>query len=274
MISAFLKSEFGLLRKRSFGTRTKIFQKQLSGGFCMQQNIFVIFLVVIVLSFIGGCHQVNYSNALPATENESVTNNSISMANNNKNGTLRSKLYEQKGENLNVEVWYPQIVNSEIIATEKINELIKEAAIDNYSEQWNLEGLTLEQKYLIEKHDEELLSIVFYRYSYVAGTAHPTDTCHAVTINLRTAEEFVLSDFIKSYGYLEDKIAEGKYEVLYGGLKTFTADEILHFYRTSIENVPIEQNLHKFYIAKDGGVCIIFDLPKAGGNYSILWVYN
>ena len=236
------------------------------------RNIIVVFVASIMLIFIGGCNQVNNSNTVSYTDIESKTNKHIDMANNNKNGALKSELYEQKGENLNVKIWYPQIVNNEIIATEKINELIKKAAIGDYSEQWNLEGLTLDQKYQIEKYDDELLSIVFYRYSYVAGTAHPLETCHAVTLNLITTEEFALSDFAKTYEYLEDKVAEGKYEVLYGGLKTFTIEEILHFVHINIENVPMEQNLSKFYIAKNGGVCIIFDLPKAGGNYSVLWV--
>jgi len=60
--------------------------------------------------------------------------------------------------------------------------------------------------------------------------------------------------------------------VLYGGLKLLSSDEVLSIVQTNFENVPIEQNTQKFYISETGKVCIIIDLPNAGGDYSVLCI--
>jgi len=62
-------------------------------------------------------------------------------------------------DDLDVKIRYPQIENDENMMTEKINELIKEVAINRYYELWNLKGLTLDQSYSVENQRCELLSM-------------------------------------------------------------------------------------------------------------------
>ena len=115
-----------------------------------------------------------------------------------------------------------------------------------------------------------MISIVFYQYANVAGAAHPNNSCHAVTIDLKTAEALALSDFIGSQADLEKSVADGKYEVIYGGLKTFTTEGILGVIRTSLERVTVDRNTQNFYISDGGKICIIIDLPHGGGGYSVV----
>ena len=188
--------------------------------------------------------------------------------------TLISELYEQVNDGLNVKISYPQIVNNENINTTDINNLIREAAINEYFEKWNVDNLTFEQLYNVENQGDNLLSIVFDVYAYVAETAHPTNTCYAVTINTNTAEKYNLSDFIESYEYLEDKISNGEYEVLGGELKIYNSDELVNFVQSRFKNIPLESNIQNFYIDSDGNICIIIYLPHAAGDYSILRIYH
>lgn len=224
----------------------------------MLKNNFIISIILIILILIGGYIATYFYNSVNSENNENIN--------------IESELFEQVEDDLDVKIRYPQIKKDESILTEKINEIIKEAAINKYYEQWKLEGLTLDQSYDVKKQGNELLSIVFSGYVYVAETAHPTDTCHAVTVNLDTAEKLALSDFIESYEYLEDRIADNKYDVLYGSLKSLSSDEILSIIRTNFENVPIDQNKKGFYISEDEKIYIIIDMPHAGGDYSILCI--
>ena len=248
----------------------------------MFRNSLVIYTIFIILGLIAGCTANNLNNYVSfsdtVSENGEINSEGDDTArranprNNNNSHSLKSELFEEMKDDLDVKIRYPQIENDENMMTEKINELIKEVAINRYYELWNLKGLTLDQSYSVENQRCELLSIVFSGYVYVAGTAHPTDTYHAITINLETADKYALSDFIESYEHLEIKITNNEYEVLYGGLKLLSSDEILSIVQTNFENVPIEQNTQKFYISETGKVCIIIDLPKSGGDYSVLCI--
>jgi len=248
----------------------------------MFKNSLVIFTIFIILGLIVGCRANNLNNYIPLSDTVSESgkinsegDNTASRANpknNNNSYALKNELFEETKVDLDVKIRYPQIENDENMMTGKINELIKEVAINRYYEQWNLEGLTLDQSYSVENQGSELLSIVFSGYVYVAETSHPTDTYHAITINLETAEKYALSDFIESYEYLENKITNNEYEVLYGGLKLLSSDETLSIVKTNFENVPIDQNKQKFYISEGEKVCIIIDLPNAGGDYSVLCI--
>ena len=248
----------------------------------MFRNSLVIYTIFIILGLIAGCTANNLNNYVSfsdtVSENGEInsegddTSSRANPRNNNNSHSLKSELFEEMKDDLDVKIRYPQIENDENMMTEKINELIKEVAINRYYEQWNLKGLTLDQSYSVENQRCELLSIVFSGYVYVAGTAHPTDTYHAITINLETADKYALSDFIESYEHLEIKITNNEYEVLYGGLKLLSSDEVLSIVQTNFENVPIEQNTQKFYISETGKVCIIIDLPNAGGDYSVLCI--
>lgn len=202
------------------------------------------------------CYEVNPNETKNSTYNEYM---------------LESELYEQVNDSLNVKISYPQIINNKNLLVEKCNRLLKQAALNKYYEKWLLDGLNLEQSYSIEKQDSELLSIVFHGYAYVSETAHLADTYHAVTIDIETVEQLALSDFVL-YEDLEKMIADGKYEVLYGGMKMLTTEEILSLVRINFENTSIENNIHKFYITDEGKICIIIDLPKTGGDYSILCI--
>ncbi len=87
-----------------------------------------------------------------------------------------------------------------------------------------------------------------------------------------TGEKLALSDFIESYEDLESYITNNEYEVIYGGLKAHSSDEILSIIRNNFENVSIDKNNQKFYISEDEKVCIIIDMPHAEGDYSIICI--
>lgn len=217
----------------------------------MRRYTFVL-IIIITLCFAVGCH----TNSL---------NKDISKSDFNDNYVLEEELFENQSTDMNVKISYPQIKDSDSSLIKQINYIIKDNAIDQYYNKYNLKGLTLDQSYEIEMFSDEVLSVVFYGYSYVAGTPHPNNSCHAVTINLKTAEILFLSDFIKSYKDLEDKILDGNYEVLYGGLKTINTDEII-----KLINGKLEQG--DFYISKSENICILIDLPHGGGGYSIIQI--
>lgn len=215
-------------------------------------------MLVVFLFFIKGC-QINNSNK------------NISKSDFKNTDILQDESFEKQIDDMNIKIRYPQIKNSENPEVIKINKMIKEAAINKYYENCNLEGLTLDQSYKVEMHSKELLSIVFYQYAYVAGTAHPKDSCFAVTIDLNTAKKLALSDYIESYEFLENKILSGNCEILCGGLLIRSFDEIVEYIRGGFEDIPINKNTDYFYISKDdGSLCTIIDLPQAGGGYSII----
>jgi len=252
----------------------------------MKKNIFII-STLLVSNLVGECKQDSFNTFAPfsdsiinssiaSSKSDNTKQDNINPENNNSKIEFMDEMFEQIEDDLNVKIMYPQIPENENIIIKKSNELIKEAAINKYYEYWNTEGLTLDQTYNVEKNRNDFLSIVFLGYVYVARTAYPTNTCHAVTISLKTGEKCVLSDFIESFQYLKDKITEGKYEILNGGLKMFASDSdvILSHIWSEIVKVPIEQNINKFYITDEGEICIIIDLPHGGGDYSILCITN
>ena len=251
----------------------------------MKKNIFII-CIILVLNLTVGCKQGNLNNFIPVSDNmiegtiassksDNTKLDSVNPKNNSK-VELKDKIFEQIKDDLNIKIRYPQISENGNIMIKKINKLIKEAAINKYYEHWNTEGLTVDQTYNVEKNENDFLSIVFITYAYVAKTAHPNFICHAVTVNLKTGEQCKLSDFVESFEYLEDKITDGKYEILTGGLKMFASDSdaILGYVRSDIKRVPMEQNTKKFYITDEGEICIIIDMLHAAGDYSIVCITN
>lgn len=253
----------------------------------MLKNVLVLCILLYLILF-QGCSSVGLQNPSIATPNKedtsakyssSVSNKIVSEKDNdtsselslNETVVLESTLYEKIEESLEVKIKYPQIKSNRDVLIEKINDIIKEAAINKYYEQWDIKGLILDQSYSVEKQDSGLLSIVFSGYAYVAGTAHSTDICHAVTIDLKSAKILTLSDFIESYEYLENKINEKEYEVLSGGLKMLSSEEILNIININF-NKKMKYNKNKYYIDKNGKICIIFDLPHLGGDYSVICI--
>ncbi len=224
----------------------------------IKRNI-TLLVMFIILILIGGCTAIHSDNN---------TN-----SDNNKNINIENELFEQVEDNLDVKIEYPQIKEDENDITEKINEIIKEAAINEYYDKWNLEGLTIDQSYEIKNQENRLLSIVFNGYVNVEGTAHPTDTYHAVTINLDTGEKLALSDFIESYKDLENSITDNEYEVIYGGLKVYSSDEILSIIRNNFENISIDDNNQAFYVSEGNKICIIVEMSHAEGDYSIVYIH-
>lgn len=90
---------------------------------------------------------------------------------------------------MDIKISYPQIKNINTSEVKQINYIIKANAIDKHYNKHNLKGLTLDQSYEIEMFNDEVLNMVFYKYSYVEGTPHPNNNCHAITINLKTSEK-------------------------------------------------------------------------------------
>ena len=215
----------------------------------MKKYAFIL-LTIIALSFVMGCH-ANKSN--------------INISKNDFNDTyiLEEELFEDQSNDMSIKITYPQIKNSDNPAAKQINYIIKDNAIDRCYDKYSLKGLTLDQSYEVELYNNEMLSIVFYQYSYVEGTPHPNSSCHAITINLKTAERLFLSDFIKSHEDVENGIVDGNYEILYGGFKAMNKDEII-----KIVNEKLKQD--NFYISKSRNICILIDLPHSGGGYSVI----
>ena len=215
----------------------------------MKKYAFIL-LTIIALSFVMGCH-ANKSN--------------INISKNDFNDTyiLEEELFEDQSNDMSIKITYPQIKNSDNPAAKQINYIIKDNAIDRCYDKYSLKGLTLDQSYEVELYNNEMLSIVFYQYSYVEGTPHPNSSCHAITINLKTAERLFLSDFIKSREDLENSIVNGNYEILYGGLKAMNKDEV-------IKTIDEKLDQDSFYISKSGDICILIDLPNSGGGYSVI----
>ena len=215
----------------------------------MRKYAFIL-LTIITLCFAVGCNSNN--------SNKDIYKNDFKNT-----YVLEEELFENQSTDMNIKISYPQIKNSNTPVVKQINYIIKDNAIGQYYNKHNLKGLTLDQSYEVEMFNDEVLSIVFYKYSYVAGTPHPNINCHAVTINLKTAERLFLSDFIKSYKDLENIILDGNYEILYGGLKAMNTDEIIKCVNSKLEQ-------EHFYISKSEDICILIDLPHGGGGYSII----
>jgi hypothetical protein len=229
---------------------------------------FVLILFVVYVIGFRGIHMLGNKlidgSVMSLEENETFN---FDMINN--------VMYERIEEGVNIVIEYPQFsnVNNSIIV--EINSIIQEAALSDFYERWILEGLiveglTLEQSYTIEMFNDSILSIIFNQYSYVAQNASPSHLIYAVTIDLKSGLRNTLFDFIETYECLESLILSCEYEVTYGELMIFEPNHLWAFVQSYFSHAPSQNNIQNFYISEDGSLCIIFEVSRAGGGYSVV----
>ncbi|WP_143320582.1 DUF4163 domain-containing protein [Clostridium sp. HBUAS56010] len=71
-------------------------------------------------------------------------------------------VYENQEDNTNVKIYYPQIDGLEDINIQtKINKRLKDGALNDYANYWNMDGLMLEINYDISYMSESYISVRF-----------------------------------------------------------------------------------------------------------------
>ena len=93
---------------------------------------------------------------------------------------------------------YPSIVGLKDKNREKVvNEIIKNAAINDYFNHGNTKGTKWLIQYRVSLLTENYLSVVFEGYSDKKGAAHPTRRLYGATVNLHTGEKMLIYDLFQ-----------------------------------------------------------------------------
>lgn len=154
-----------------------------------------------------------------------------------------------------------------------INKVLKETALNDYKNYWINEGLLLDRTYKIIYADDYLFSVVFESEPAVKGANHPKTECFAITINLETSEPCSLVDFISSYTILEQKISDGKYELIHNAITPDTDSDDMKLFNERLyeyTSIPIENHINDFYVNDDGTICIIIETIQAYAGFFII----
>jgi len=139
-------------------------------------------------------------------------------------GRLRivSEEVHLKSERLHYEinVRYPQIVGSNAVYINNLNQRMRRFAVDHY--QWALNPSKAELRrfktapeqtnlvdinYQIELATDSNLSIFFFTQDYVIGAAHSTIRSHVINYDLKAHRELKLDDLFEPHSYYLDFIA-------------------------------------------------------------------
>lgn len=172
-----------------------------------------------------------------------------------------TEIYEDKDKmsGRDIIIRYPYLANE----TSKINDLIRTFAIEEWKTSGaSTDGLSLDIDYDIVTYSDDMFSVVFKGYLNVVGAAHPMHLCYALVLDLQNERIMVLNDFIDEAEVL-DAIKQGKYEIIYGSLKTYSKEEMYEQYSDGFS--------HVYFYIEDGDVYIVEpDLPYVLGNYSII----
>lgn len=206
-----------------------------------------IFFIVIMIMLLCGC------------SNKSINSSGDNFSEN------------KKIETENISYTYPQFKDTSLV-----NKIIEDYAngrcTDNSIDL--SDGTHLEGKYTIKYKDDNLISIVFEEDYYNKKWAHPLTVCKGIVIDLKDNKLKKIID----YGFDKSKIIKfidnGKYEVIYGGLKEFTEDEIKEHIQNNIENGSIDLTGDCFWVQDNSIYLICNTLQHALGDYAVIKFLN
>lgn len=165
-----------------------------------------------------------------------------------------------------ISISYPKLNDKNDNLNESVNTQIREVALKQYNLYNVHENFIINQIYDVSFVNDEIVSVVFSGDVYATDYSHPNNFCHAITLNLSSGRKYNMFDFISSDNIMK-AILENKFEILFGGLKLYSSEQLYDFVEDTIENNEIAEN---FYITDDKYVCIIFELPYGAGDYSLV----
>lgn len=254
-------------------------------------NKIVLSIVISISTLLSGCGTIQQAHQSTPT----TTTNSSAVATQNPTTSTTTSLTEKTKKQQysittatfsqdNIKIQYPEIKGLGDNSKEKnINDLIKndvlnsqvEAPTKYYQDDNNTKvKLTLDLKYQVTMHTNELLSVIYMGYSNIEGSAHPTKDFYAITIDIKNGTKLKLSYFTAMDTNLAQKIKQSKAvtndEVKDGMDKNvlITAiqskdDKIL------IQGLEEEWAYNTFYITPDFLV-ISVDVAHAIGDYALV----
>lgn len=184
----------------------------------------------------------------------------------------------------NIKILYPQIKGLGDNSKENtINDLIKndvlnsqvEAPIKYYQDATHTTvKLTLDLEYQVTLNTTELLSVIYTGYSNIEGSAFPTKSIYAITIDLKNATKLELSDFTTMDTNLAQKIKQS-IAVTNDAVKNGMDKNVLITAIQSMDDQTLIQGLKEqwayntFYVTPNSLVVSV-DVAHAIGDYALV----
>ena len=188
--------------------------------------------------------------------------------------SVTAKRYEYDFKNAedktNVKIYYPQIDGMEDINIQtQINALLKEEGLNDYSNRWNIENLTLEVDYSIVYISEKYMSVKFYGTG--DADSYPTNLGYAINIDLSTGDRISLEEIVDIDGFLKIlSSGKGYFEIENDFiLEEYTYQELAKQYQNDDTDELAVPRYKTFHFTADRlGIYIYF--PHALGDYRII----
>lgn len=174
-------------------------------------------------------------------------------------------------ETENISYTYPQFKNAPL-ANKIIEDYANGRCTDNSIDL--SDGTHLEGKYTIKYKDNNLISIVFEEKYYNEKWAHSNTVCKGIVIDVNNNKLKKLIDYRFDKSKIIDFIDNGKYEIIYGGLKEFTKEDIKKHIQDNIENGSIDLTGDCFWVEDNSIYLICNTLQHALGDYAIIKFLN
>jgi len=180
--------------------------------------------------------------------------------------------YKKAENKTNVKIYYPQIDGMvDLDIQTQINTLLKEEGLNDYSNRWNIENLTLEVDYSIVYINEKYMSVKFYGTG--DADSYPTNLGYAINIDLSTGDRISLEEIVDIDGFLKIlSTGKGYLEIENDFiLEDYTYQELTKQYQNDDKDELAVPGYNTFYFTADRlGIYIYF--PHAFGDYRTIEV--
>ncbi len=170
----------------------------------------------------------------------------------------------------NIKIVYPQFIEeASMLDCDKINDLIRSGAlsiIDTYDKD-RLDDLFLEIEYEIAIKTEDVISIKFFGYGDLKGTAHPNRHFYTINVALHEAKKLCLEDFVDTEdlaAVIKDKNMSFCMHENDSLVSTYYVNELLDFEKLSDCD---KTGSEMFSYLTETTVGISFAVPHALGDY-------
>gem|GEM_PF-3143192 len=176
-------------------------------------------------------------------------------------------VYKNKEDKTSVKIYYPQIDGLKNIDIQtKVNTLLKDGALNDYTNYWNMEGLMLEIDYDLAYMNGYYISVKFNGIG--ESGSYPTSLGYATNINLSTEDKISLEELLDVDGLLSvlsiGKVyLEAKNDYI---LEEYTFEELAERYKhLGMSELELPRYSTFYFTANRLGIYIYF--PHVLGDY-------
>jgi len=180
--------------------------------------------------------------------------------------------YKNAENKTNVKIYYPQIDGMvDLDIQTQINTLLREEGLNDYSNRWNIENLTLEVDYSIVYINEKYMSVKFYGTG--DADSYPTNLGYAINIDLSTGDRISLEEIVDIDGFLKILSSGKGYLEIENDfiLEDYTYQELTKQYQNDDKDELAVPGYNTFYFTADRLGIYIY-IPHAFGDYRTIEV--